>query len=356
MHAIILVGGEGTRLRPLTYTAPKQMVPILGRPMLEWVIANLKMHGIDEVTLSLGYLPDAFMDAYPHGEVHGVRLNYAVEPERLDTAGAIRFAAEAANVADTFIVLNGDVMTDLNLTALIDFHRARGAEATIALHRVDDPSAFGVVPTEPDGRVIAFVEKPPRDEAPTDLINAGTYVFEPSVLDLIPSGRKVSVERETFPALVERGALYAMSGECYWIDAGTPPALLKAHFDLMDGARTITLDGVVDHGDHLEEPDVVLHGAATERSFLGAGAIIEAGAHVRHSMIGAGACIGAGAVIADSIVLAGATVEANAMIERSIVGPGGRIGEDARLSEYSVTGAGVEVAPASSLVGERLPV
>jgi mannose-1-phosphate guanylyltransferase len=147
-----------------------------------------------------------------------------------------------------------------------------------------------------------------------------------------------------------------MSGECYWIDAGTPQALLKAHFDLIDGARQIPLENVVDHGDHFEEPGVVLHGSATDHAFLGSGAIIEAGAVVRHSMIGAGVCVGAGAVIADSIVLAGATVEANATIEHSIVGPGGRIGEEARLSEYSVTGAGVAVAPASSLVGERLPV
>lgn len=356
MQAIILVGGEGTRLRPLTYTSPKQMVPILARPMLEWVIENLRQHGVDDVTLSLGYLPDAFMDAYPAGSINGVRLHYAVEPERLDTAGAIKFAAEAAQVDEAFLVLNGDVMTDLNLTAFIDFHRSRGAEATIALHRVEDPSAFGVVPTDETGKVLAFVEKPPREEAPTDLINAGTYLFEPSVLELIPSGRRVSVERETFPLLVDRGRLYAMSGECYWIDAGTPPALLKAHFDVFDGRRAVPFTGSTDHGDYVAEADVVLHGTASERSYLATGSCIEAEATVRHSMVGPGATIATGAVVGDSVIMAGAIVGPGAIVEHSIVGPGGVVGAGAHLSEFTVTGAGVEVPSSSTMVGERLPV
>ncbi len=161
MKAVVLVGGEGTRLRPLTLSSPKQMLPIVGVPMIERVLGHLAAHGVDEAVLSLGYLPDAFMEAYPDGRAVGVRLTYAVEPEPLDTAGAVRFAAKYAGIAETFVVVNGDVLTDLDLTSLVAFHRQRGAEGTIALHPVSDPSAFGVVPTDEEGRVMAFVEKPP---------------------------------------------------------------------------------------------------------------------------------------------------------------------------------------------------
>src|SRR5580698_7381353 len=229
MKAVVLVGGEGTRLRPLTLTAPKQMLPIVGVPMIERVLGHLASHGVDEAVLSLGYLPDAFMKAYPEGAVDGVHLTYAVEPEPLDTAGAVRFAATFGAVDETFVVVNGDVLTDLDLSALIEFHRARDAEGTIALHPVADPSAFGVVPTDEVGRVTAFVEKPPRDEAPTNEINAGTYVLEPSVLARIPEGGRVSIERETFPAMVRDGGLFARSDDSYWLDTGTPAAYLQAH-------------------------------------------------------------------------------------------------------------------------------
>ncbi len=166
-----------------------------------------------------------------------MHLTYAVEPTPLDTAGAIRFAARHAGIDETFVVVNGDVLTDADLSALVAFHRLREAEATIGLTPVDDPSAFGVVPTDDDGRVEAFIEKPPRDEAPTNLINAGTYVFEPSVLDRIPEGRRVSIERETFPALVKARTLFALGSDAYWLDTGTPDAYLRAHRDLLRGRR-----------------------------------------------------------------------------------------------------------------------
>ena len=199
------MGGEGTRLRPLTLTVPKQMLPVVEQPMIERVVGHLADHGIDEAVLSLGYRPDAFINSYPSGSIDGVRLSYAVEPTPLDTAGAIRFAAAHAGVDETFVVVNGDVLTDSDISELIAFHRRSGAEATISLTPVDDPSSFGVVVTDDGGRVEAFIEKPPRDEVPTNLINAGTYVMEPSVLARIPSDRRASVERETFPALVEEG-------------------------------------------------------------------------------------------------------------------------------------------------------
>ena len=237
MKAIVLLGGQGTRLRPLTYTTPKQLLPVVEVPMLERVLAHLQAHGVDEVVLSLGYRPDAFFAAYPDHRAAGVRLDYAVEPEPLDTAGAIAFAAGHAGIDETFIVVNGDVLTDVDTSALVDFHRAHGATATIHLKAVDDPTRFGVVPIDGDGRVIEFVEKPPADRVPTNLINAGTYVLEPEVLERIPAGRRVSVERETFPALAAEGAVFALASDAYWLDTGTPAAYLQANADLIDGSR-----------------------------------------------------------------------------------------------------------------------
>ncbi|MFV1992112.1 MAG: NDP-sugar synthase, partial [Acidimicrobiales bacterium] len=232
MRAIVLVGGLGTRLRPLTDTRPKQMLPIAGRPMIERVVQHLALHGVDEVILSLGYRPDAFEKAYPDGLCVGMKVSFVVEDEPLGTAGAIRFAAVRANIDDTFLVLNGDVLTDLDITSLVAYHRDRLAEGTLNLTRVDDPSRFGVVDTDENGRVLQFVEKPPPEEAPTHYINAGTYVLEPSVLDVIPAGRAVSIERETFPYLVDSGGLFANQSDAYWIDTGTPETLLQANFDM----------------------------------------------------------------------------------------------------------------------------
>ncbi len=356
MRAIILVGGEGTRLRPLTYTSPKQMQPIMGRPMIEWVLDHLASHGIDEVVLSLGYLPDAFVEAYPGGTYGSIKLTYAVEPERLDTAGAIGYAARFAGLDDTFVVLNGDVMTDLDLTELVRFHRDRGALATIALHEVEDPSAFGVVPTDDDGRVLAFVEKPAPGEAPTNLINAGTYVLEPSVLDLIPEGRKVSIERETFPLLVEQGHCYATPDACYWLDAGTPKAYLQAHYDFLDAKRgdarypgATLVDGI------WREDASPIAGAVSGGSYLAAEVEIAEGSSVHHSVIGAGAKIGPGARIVDAVIFPGAVIGADAVVDASIVAAGAIIGDGSTLTEVTVIGAAHQVAPGSVLTAERIP-
>ena len=185
MRAVVLVGGFGTRLRPLTNTRPKQMLPIVNRPMIEHVVGHLADHGIDDVVLSMGYRPDAFAAAYPQGRCAGATLHYAVEPEPLDTAGAIRFAARDAGIDSRFLVVNGDILTDLDITAFVAFHEARAAEGTIHLFPVDDPSRFGVVPTDEKGRVTAFVEKPPPDEAPSNLAVMGRYVLTPEIFDTL---------------------------------------------------------------------------------------------------------------------------------------------------------------------------
>jgi len=322
----VLVGGEGTRLRPLTYTIPKQLLPVAGVTMLERVLGRLAAHGVEDVVLSMGYRPDAFRERFPEGRAGGVELTYAVEPEPRDTAGAIRFAAEDAGIDDTFLVVNGDVLTELDVTALIGFHRERGGLATIALTPVEDPSAFGAVPTDAHGRVTAFIEKPPIDLAPTNLINAGTYVLEPAVLSMIPPGVRVSIERETFPALVAERKLYAMASDAYWLDTGTPAQYLKANLDLVAG-----------------------------HALLEAGSRVDPTARVCRSVVGGGARIEDGAVVRSSVVLAGAVIGAGATVEGSIVGAGARIGAHCRLEPVTVVGCDVEVAAGRVLRDERVP-
>jgi mannose-1-phosphate guanylyltransferase len=330
MRAVVLVGGFGTRLRPLTLTRPKQMLPIVDRPMIEHVLGHLAGHGIEDVVLSMGYRADAFTDVYPAGTCAGLPVHYAVEPEPLDTAGAIRFAARDAGIDGRFLVVNADVLTDFDVTALVAFHEDHGAEGTIALHRVTDPSSFGVVPTDAKGRVEAFIEKPPRGEAPTDLINAGIYVLEPSVLARVATGRKVSIEREVFPAMVADGTLYATADDAYWIDTGTPALYLRAQLDLLDGLRGEPVDGV--------HRDAELH----------------PGADVSRSVVGLDAVVADGAVVHESVVLGAARVGPGARLERTIVGFGATVGEAAELDDC-VIGDGETVAAGERLNGIRRP-
>jgi mannose-1-phosphate guanylyltransferase len=356
----VLVGGEGTRLRPLTLTAPKQMLPIVEQPMIERVIGHLADHGIDDAVLSLGYRPDAFINAYPGGSIAGVRLSYAVEPTPLDTAGAIRFAAAHVGIDETFVVVNGDVLTDADLSSLIAFHAKRGAEATISLTPVDDPSAFGVVPTDRQGRVKAFIEKPPRDEAPTNFINAGTYVFEPSVLARIPAGRRVSIERETFPELVEALSLYALGSESYWLDTGTPDAYLRAHRDLLSGKRSgppspgAELDPGIGAGVwRIGSVDVASR--SVSGSVLGTGVSIAADAVVEGSVIGSGAVIEAGASVIGAVLLPGVRIASKAIVEGSVIGPGAIVGQRCVIRPLSVLGAGAVAASGTVIDGQRVP-
>jgi mannose-1-phosphate guanylyltransferase len=331
------------------------MLPIVGVPMIERVLAHLASHGVDEAILSLGYLPDAFKVAYPDGHAAGVSLTYAVEPQPLDTAGAVRFAATYGGVEETFVVVNGDVLTDLDLGSLVAFHRQSGAEGTIALHPVPDPSAFGVVPTDSEGRVTAFVEKPPRDDAPTNQINAGTYVLEPSVLDRIPSSGRASIERETFPAMVRSGVLFARSDDGYWLDTGTPAAYLQANRDLMSGQRKgVPIPGI-DRGDQVfVEGDSAIAGEVVGPSVILAGCSIAAGARVERSVVGAGSIIESGAVVLDSVLMNGSHVAANASVAGSVLGPHAIVGQRADVRPISVLGAGAVVASGTLVDGERV--
>lgn len=329
MRAVVLVGGFGTRLRPLTDAVNKQMLPVVDRPMIERVLAGLAQHGVTDVVLSLGYAPDAFLEAYPQRTCAGVRLEYAVEDQPLDTAGAIRFAATEAGIDETFLVVNGDVLHDVDVGAVWRTHRERGAEGTITLTEVDDPSRYGVVPLDDEGRVEAFIEKPAPGEAPTSWINAGIYVLEPSVLGRIAPEGKVSIERATFPAMVADGTLHGVQSDAYWIDAGTPATYLKAQLDLVDGTRAEVAEAI--------GPDTTLDGT------------------VERSVVMAGAVVAEAAVVRGSVVLPGGVVEKGAQVEGSIVGPQARVGEGSSLTGLCVLGDGVVVEPGSHLDGVRIP-
>ncbi|NQY55333.1 MAG: NDP-sugar synthase [Ilumatobacteraceae bacterium] len=324
MQAVVLVGGFGTRLRPLTNEVPKPMLPIGHRPMIVRLIERLARGGVDDVTLALGFKPEPFVAAFPDGRCGDVAVHYAVEPEPLDTGGAIRFAADTRGIDDTFVVANGDVMTDLDVGALIAHHRAVEAEATLHLIGVDDPSAFGVVDIDADGVVHAFVEKPDPGTEPSNLINAGTYVFEPSVLELIPTGERVSIERDTFPRVVAGGRLHGVATSDYWIDAGRPDLYRAANLDLLGDQRRF------DRAEAIAADASVAADATVVNSLIGAGAQVEAGAEVRDSVVLDGARIGAASRVESSLIAG--VVGDRARVTDTIVGRTGTVAADAELS------------------------
>ncbi len=356
MDAILLVGGEGTRLRPLTYDCPKPMLPIVDRPLVAHVVGWLGRHGVDRAVLSLGYRPDAFVEAFPSGRLEGVDLAYAVEPTLLGTAGALRFAAKSAGVSGRFLAMNGDVLTDLDLTTLSAFHQSHGAEASVALTPVDDPSAFGVVPTSTDGRVIDFLEKPAPGTSPTNLINAGVYVFEEALLDRIPEDRPVSLERETFPALVAEGRLYGLESDGYWMDAGTPAKYLDAQLDILRHRRDpACLPAVPEVAPGVfVAPDAVVAGAVGGELYAGPGCVVEAGASVTDSILGSRVSVAAGVVVNRSVILAGATLHRSASVTGTLVGPGAELGEGCEVSLAVIRG-GAAVPAGLELVNTQYP-
>jgi NDP-sugar pyrophosphorylase family protein len=334
MKAVVLVGGEGTRLRPLTLTTPKPLLPIANEPFIERQLAWLAQHGIDEVVLSLGYRADAFCEHFPDGRYGDLRLHYKVEDDPLGTAGAIKYAADG--IDERFVVCNSDILTSLDLSAMVAFHDERGAEATISLSEVEDPSAYGVVPTRPDGRVIAFVEKPRRENAPSRWINAGTYVLEPRFLDRIPPRLKVSVERETFPRMLEQqGGLYAYKSDAYWLDIGTPERYIQANADVLEGR----LAGVA---------------ACGGDAVVGAGTTVADTATLKLAALGAGVVVGEAASIARSVVMDGAQIGKGARLESSIVGPDAVVEAGTVLSDFTIVGARAVVPAASRLSAAKV--
>ena len=307
--AILLVGGFGTRLMPLTKNTPKPMLTVAGIPVTEHQIAMAKSAGITEIVLATSYLSEVFIPYFGDGSKWGIKIKYAVEKEPLGTGGAIRNAAQLLDTDESVVVLNGDVLSSHNLKEQIQQHEARDADVTLHLTQVEDARAFGCVPTDKDGRVTAFLEK--MENPVTNQINAGCYVFNPRVISAIPLDAVVSVERETFPQLVASGAkVFGYVENAYWLDIGTPRALLKASIDIVQ--RT---------GEFLAMPGSLVDPAAivTGGSCVGANTTIGAGAHIAGSIIEAGCVIGPHATIINSFVATGANIAENAKIASSCV-------------------------------------
>jgi mannose-1-phosphate guanylyltransferase len=315
VDAVILVGGKGTRLRPLTLSAPKPMLPTAGLPFLTHLLSRIAAAGIEHVVLGTSYKAQTFRTAFGDGSKLGLQITYVTEEEPLGTGGGI------ANVApmlrhDTAMVFNGDVLSGMDLRAMLAAHRDRAADVTLHLVRVGDARAYGSVPTDAEGNVLAFVEK--TEDPPTDQINAGTYVFNREIIDRIPTGRPVSVEREVFPALLESGArVCAYVDATYWRDMGTPEDFVRGSADLVRGIA----------------PSPALQGRRGE-SLVHDGASVAPGALlVGGTVVGRGAEIGPGARLDGAVVFDGARIEAGAVVERSIVGAGARIGPRALIRD-----------------------
>jgi mannose-1-phosphate guanylyltransferase len=341
MQALILAGGEGTRLRPLTSTVPKPVVPLVDRPFIAFMLDWLRGHGVDDVIMSCGHLAAGVRDVLGDGSAFGVRLRFVEEPRPLGTGGALKHAEDLLD--ERFLMLNGDVLTDIDVGAQLAQHEATGARATLGLYPVEDPSAYGLVRLDAESRVTEFVEKPAPDQIDTNHISAGVYVLERSVLELLEPGRPASIEREVFPRLVGTG-LYGHVAHGYWMDIGTPERYLQATYDILEGtvrtevARRLgeTFVCVEDgaHGSAHVVPAALIESGCT----IGGGARVGGRAVLEHDV-----SVGEHTVIEGSVVLRGASIGAHCTLRSCLVGPGVRIGDHCVVEGLSVLGEGVSL-------------
>ena len=354
MQALILAGGEGTRLRPLTSTIPKPVVPLVDRPFVSYMLEWLRAHGVDDVILSCGFMAAGVRDVLGDGSGLGIRLRYLEEPVPLGTGGALKFAEELLD--ERFFMLNGDVLTDIDLTAQLEAHERTGALVTLALIAVEDPSAYGLVRRNPDCSVKEFVEKPGLEQIDTNLINAGAYIIEREVLDSMPrAGTNVSIEREVFPRLVGRG-LFGHECSGYWLDIGTPQRYLQATFDILEGNVSTEI------GQRLSAAGSALVDGDGIEGRVVAPALVAANCHVAkraivggRAVLGRGVSIGEGAHVESSVLLEGASVGARSTVSSSIVGPGASIGSGCHIAGGVVLGEGVKVGADNMLAaGARI--
>jgi NDP-sugar pyrophosphorylase family protein len=336
MQALILAGGKGTRLRPLTVYTPKPIVPLVNRPFLLYQIDVLRNAGIEDITLSLSYQPDKIQQILGYGAELGVNLRYVSEPAPMGTGGAYKFAAE--NIRETTVVFNGDILTDLDIAKLIEFHQTKQAAATLTLVPVKDPARFGLVQADKDDSVLRFIEKPQPDELAelkVKTINAGVYVLEPSILDLIKKDTNRSFEYHVFPDILKRQLpffAYTMDKE-YWRDIGTPASYLAAHHDFLSGKLSsfeIERAPVSD--------DVATHAEIDKASFIGEGCVVKPGAKIVNSVIGAGVHIEEKAVIENSVIWSHTRISTAAEIRNAIVGRTCHIGRNVIVGEGTVLG------------------
>ncbi|MGH2854116.1 MAG: sugar phosphate nucleotidyltransferase [Solirubrobacteraceae bacterium] len=359
MQAVILVGGEGTRLRPLTSTVPKPLVPLVDRPFIVFMLEWLRAHGIEDVIMSCGFLATSVRNVLGNGTGLGIRLRFVEEPDPRGTAGALKFAESMLD--ERFLLLNGDVLTDIDLTEQIAQHERTGAQATLALVPVEDPSAYGLVHLAEDRSVIDFVEKPGPDRPEggaagrrqasrtslaqeyTNLISAGAYVLEREVLELVPGERNVSIEREVWPRLIGDG-LYGFPSESYWLDIGTPERYLQGTFDIIESKVHTAVSALVGEDYLALAPDARVQGRAIPPAVLGPGVHVAAGAQVGSLVVlGQGVTIGAGATVERSVVMNGAEIGAGCTLRDCIVAAGCRVGEGTHITGSAVLGEGVTV-------------
>jgi mannose-1-phosphate guanylyltransferase len=347
MQALVLAGGEGTRLRPLTLTTPKPVMPLAGRPFLSFMLDWAHSHGVDEVILSCGFMSDAVKAVL--GDIYdGMRLRHVIEEEPLGTAGPVRLAYDEGLLEERVVILNGDVLTDIDLTGELEQHERTGARATLALYPVEDTSSYGVVPTAEDGQVIEFIEKG-GGEAPTNRINAGAYVLERDVVESIPAGRAVSFEREVFPSLVGSG-LYGYNAAGYWIDIGTPERYLEGTWDLLAGRVHSTLPPRDETGSLIYENCLLSGAHVGPQSVLGRHCSVGTDARVERSVLHERVHVGADAAVVESVLAEGVHVG-----ERARVGPDAMVGARAVIEADSVVGMGARIDPGATVrAGERI--
>ena len=347
MQALVLAGGEGTRLRPLTLTTPKPVMPLAGRPFLSFMLDWAHGHRVDEVILSCGFMSDAVKSVL--GDIYdGMRLRYVIEEEPLGTAGPVRLAYDEGLLEERLLVLNGDVLTDIDLTGELEQHERTGARATLALYPVEDTSSYGVVPTDDEGRVEDFIEKGGGD-APSNRINAGAYVLERDVVESIPAGRAVSFEREIFPTLVGDG-LYGYAAAGYWIDIGTPERYLEATWDLLAGRVQSTLPPRDETGSLIYENCLLSGAHVGPQSVLGRHCSVSTDARVERSVLHDRVHVGADAAVVESVLAEGVRVG-----ERARVGPGAMVGARAIIQDDAIVAAGARIEPSATVAaGERI--
>jgi mannose-1-phosphate guanylyltransferase len=354
MQALILSGGQGTRLRPLTSTIPKPVVPLAGRPLISYMLEWLRGHGVDDVILLCGFMAQGVREVLGDGSSLGIRMRYLEEPRPLGTGGALKFAEELLD--ERFFMLNGDILTDIDLTEELAQHERTGAGATLALIPVEDPSAYGLVRRNPDCSVREFVEKPGPEQIDTDLINAGAYVIERSLLHrLAPAGTNISIERDVFPALIGDG-LFGYGAEGYWVDIGTPERYLQATYDILEGNVQTELGRQLSESGRVLQDAAAVAGRVVAPALLGDGSEVSAGAIVGgRAVLGRSVTVGPGAHVENSVVLDGTTVGEGTTIRGSIVGANAVIGHHCHIEDGVMLGEGVSIGPGNVLAaGARI--
>lgn len=347
MQALILAGGEGTRLRPLTSTVPKPVLPLVDRPFIRFMLDWLREQGVDDVVMSCGHLAAGVQNVLGDGSAFGIRMRYVEEEYPLGTGGAVKHAESLLD--DRFVMLNGDVLTDFDLAAQIAQHEKTGARATLALTPVEDPTSYGLVRTAASGEVTEFVEKPSPDAVDTRNISAGVYVLERSILSVLDPGEPASIERDVFPRLVGNG-LYGFVVDGYWLDIGTPERYLQATFDIIEGEVETSVHERLGSGYLCVEHGVDNNGRIIPAAFVASGCVVGEDARVGGRVVlESDVSIGANTTVEQAVVMQGAKIGANCTLRDCIIGGGVYVGDNTQITGLSTIGEGATIGAGNVL-------